>query len=516
MIAEEPNKIAAPYYPIVYVRGYAMRAAEREETFYDTYYGFSATSVEKRQAAPPTYFEADVFEGQLIRFMKLKGYAYADSANQGERYHSNPARSLWVCRFYDQDFMQTKLRSIKDHAEELQELVCRTIPERLKAAGVQLGEDDRDYRVILIAHSMGGLVCRTLIQNLLPGRGDDPKRWIHRLVTMGTPHKGIDLGAVPEELQNLVTSGLNVFDSGIFREPRMREYLELKDEKYDIHSLGSQDAPAAFPVKRCLCIIGSDHGSYNLTRVVTGSFSDGLVKQDHAYVVAGEAPANDAPYPEAQNCYWANVHRAHSGFRGIVNSYESFENIYRFLFGDTKVDVALERLKLLVPAQDKIDYFYDFEFRLAIRGSTAYLQRREQDPCENAIRLKRADVGPRLALLTSFLHSRLREDPEDPYSHFAFTLRVVERQVQPGFLWDHHYPSRPIYSETLEIRVGTPGSEAQGATVQYRWLSDTAKWNDARAGAAGAYRFDLRKSLALSGQVTLQASHWPDLELTKD
>ena len=56
-------RIVKPYYPIVYVRGYAMRAGEREETFNDTYYGFSATSVEKRQAPPPNYFEADVFEG---------------------------------------------------------------------------------------------------------------------------------------------------------------------------------------------------------------------------------------------------------------------------------------------------------------------------------------------------------------------------------------------------------------------------------------------------------------------
>ena len=97
-------KIEKPYYPIVYVRGYAMRAAEREETFNDTYYGFSATSVEKRQAPPPQYFEADVFEGQLIRLMKIKEYGYADSVNRGlEIFHSNPSRSVWVSRFYDQD-----------------------------------------------------------------------------------------------------------------------------------------------------------------------------------------------------------------------------------------------------------------------------------------------------------------------------------------------------------------------------------------------------------------------------
>lgn len=30
-------KIEPPYYPVVYVRGYAMRESEREETFNDTY-----------------------------------------------------------------------------------------------------------------------------------------------------------------------------------------------------------------------------------------------------------------------------------------------------------------------------------------------------------------------------------------------------------------------------------------------------------------------------------------------
>jgi hypothetical protein len=210
-----------------------MRAAEREETFNDTYYGFSATSVEKRQAPPPQYFEADVFEGQLIRLMKIKDYGYADSVNRGlEVFHSNPSRSVWISRFYDQDVFRDTGRSIEHHAEDLYTLVCETIPERLRTAGVDLGENDRDYRVILIAHSMGGLVCRTLIQNLMPSatcqfgkkheHDKDPKDWIYRLVTMGTPHKGIDLGRIPDVIENFLTSRLNPFDANIFQEDRMR------------------------------------------------------------------------------------------------------------------------------------------------------------------------------------------------------------------------------------------------------------------------------------------------------
>ncbi|HEX8350343.1 MAG TPA: hypothetical protein VF598_10305, partial [Hymenobacter sp.] len=269
--------IEPPYYPIVYVRGYAMTASEREEVFQDGYYGFAATSVEKRQAMAPkgdpqvikpgNQQVADIFEGQLIRFMKLGDYGYADSVNFGLDYSDNPARSIWVSRFYDQDFIGGGIRSIEDHATELATLILETIPDRLKEKGMTLGKDDQDYKVILIAHSMGGLVCRCLIQKLLPALGKDAEAIIHRLVTMGSPHGGIDLGSVPDFMERLVVQNLNPFDSNIFQENRMRQYLNLQQLKpgaaqkdrpksddylYDVHSLGESN----FPANRCLCIIG--------------------------------------------------------------------------------------------------------------------------------------------------------------------------------------------------------------------------------------------------------------------
>src|SRR5262245_20689462 len=153
-----PKKIDAPYYPIVYVRGYAMTPNERDEVFHDAYYGFGVTSVEKRQAPPPRYFEAVVFEGLLIRLMKDHGYI--DSTNEGlARGDINPSRSIWVSRFYDQDVFAEATRSIEAHAEDLYQLINRDIRTRLQDAGVDLA----GYKVILLAHSMGGLVCRTLI-----------------------------------------------------------------------------------------------------------------------------------------------------------------------------------------------------------------------------------------------------------------------------------------------------------------------------------------------------------------
>ena len=40
---------------------------------------------------------------------------------------------------------------------------------------------------------------------------------VHTLVTMGTPHKGIDLGRIPDVLENFLTTRLNPFDANIFQ-----------------------------------------------------------------------------------------------------------------------------------------------------------------------------------------------------------------------------------------------------------------------------------------------------------
>lgn len=513
-MSQTPMKIVPPYYPIVYVRGYAMRESEREQTFHDAYYGFSATSVEKRQAPPPKYFEADVFEGQLIRLMKIKDYGYADAVNRGlELFQSNPSRSIWVCRFYDQDFMSEKLRRIEDHAEDLYQLVCNQIPARLKACGMDLGTNDQDYKVILIAHSMGGLVCRTLIQNLLPYKyNQDPKRWVHRLVTMGTPHGGIDLSRIPDFLQDAVTSTLNPFDANIFREERMREYLKLQvknngDFEYDVHSLGPQDIPFSFPARRCLCLIGSDYQSYTMVKQLTGNFSDGLVKQDRAYLVEGEAVPKDQDYPLERRAYWANVHRAHSGYRGIVNSFESYENIQRFLFGNTKAALGLEKIKISTAPEPGNSYFYDVEFQLSVRGSNVYLHQRQQDPCENAIRLKPEEMTNSIFLHNVFMNSGLRQ-ANDPYSHFNIRLRVIEHRVKDGFLWDHEYPDRPIYAESLEVRVGDSSQPGGVPPVDFRWLSDGDSWSSAQSDGNRGYSIPFRAAGTLGGNLWVKGELW--------
>lgn len=507
---------ARGHYPIVYVRGFAATSGEREETFYDTYYGFAATAVEKRNAPPPQFMEPIVFEGQLIRL--LKEYGYVDAANGGltlalanaSGATQNPARSLWISRFYDRDVVSEKVRPIEEHAEELRQLICETIPARLKSvegASVDLGKKDEDYRVILLAHSMGGLVCRCLIQNLLPARKQDPARWIHRFVTMGSPHGGIELSAVPDFLEELAVAKGNVLKGAIFKEDRMREYLKLnrKDAQGKLPLLNSLGG--RFPEGRCLSIVGSDHASYSVVRRATGAHSDGLVKQGNAYI---------------KGSYWANVHRAHSGRRGIVNSFETYENVRRFLFGDTRVKIWLEDLDLqIAPPPPKTKEFYDVEFSLSIRGTGVFLHQRKQNPCENAQRFPRADFPLKsVHLHTGFLDATLRPRG-DAYSHFLLAFRVAQHRIKDGFLFDHQYPERTIYSESLEVRVNLGVSNGTNIpTIGYRWLSDTtdsedaASWTQASPGS-GVLRFPLHSAGTLTGTLCVEPRAWPDETVSK-
>ena len=45
----------------------------------------------------------------------------------------------------------------------------------------------------------------------------------------------------------------------------------------------------------------------------------------------------------------AFVHRSHSGYFGIVNSEEGYQNLIRFLFGDVRVDGTLEIDQVTLP-----------------------------------------------------------------------------------------------------------------------------------------------------------------------
>lgn len=279
----------------------------------------------------------------------------------------------------------------------------------------------------------------------------------------------------------------------------MRDYLRLGPGA-QVNSLNN-----AYPEGRCLCVIGSDYESYGAARKATGSHSDGLVRQNNAYI---------------KGAYYANVHRAHSGRRGIVNSFETYENVRRFLFGDTRVKLWLENLDLQIDAPPpNINEFYDIDFSLSVRGTGVYLHQRKQNPCENAQRFERSQfpVGS-VHLHTGFLDTKLRAAGEK-FSHFLLAFRVAQHRIRDGFLFDHQYPERTIYSESMEVRVNL-AAQGEEPKVQYRWLSETTNLEDQNSWRApqlqgGVFRFPFRQADTLKGALCIQASAWPDATTEK-
>jgi hypothetical protein len=144
----------------------------------------------------------------------------------------------------------------------------------------------------------------------------------------------------------------------------MRKYLAISKPEVPVHSLDGKFSPERF-----FCLVGTNSKDYSVaggaSRWLAGELSDGLVRIANAYV-------DDAPR--------AHVFRSHSGYFGIVNSEEGYQNLTRFLFGDIAVegDLELEALPLPPAVQKEVDkgkhvnVGYYFEVAVSVRGAVDY------------------------------------------------------------------------------------------------------------------------------------------------
>ena len=358
-------KLTAPYYPIIYVRGYAMTQDAIVETTSTPFMGFEAGSTKMRQARDGS-IRKFVFESPLVRLMK--DYAYRDIYTAGsERTDALDPRCVVVHRYYDPAdpaFGDGSVPSILDAAkqlgkriEEIRALICTP------ASGI----DPKDFKVYLVAHSMGGLICRCLLQN--PNATSAATRaTVDKLFTYATPHNGIEMGGIN------VPGFLTFNDMKNFSRKTMADYLAIPggDEKA-ANTLGD----SGFPPERVFCLVGTNSRDYavahGLSSFAVGAMSDGLVRIQNAYVEGSPR---------------AFVNRSHSGYFGIVNSEEGYQNLVRFLFGNVKATGTLEIIEIPFPpdvekarkAGNKIDSAYYIETTVAPRGAYTYdLSCRTQD-----------------------------------------------------------------------------------------------------------------------------------------
>jgi hypothetical protein len=459
--------IEAPHYPIIYVRGYAATMSEIEETVATPYMGFNLGATKVRQD-----YEGDivrfVFESPLIRLMKDEGYrdAYRDGdlIPRGERV---PAKSVWIFRYYEpvsEDLGEGERRAMPRFAADLRAFILRVRDQ-------VCGDDAQaraSFKVYLVAHSMGGLVCRCYLQNLCRRGARDAfdgvaevaaantrleldalpaKPLVDKVFTYATPHNGIEV------------AGINVPDLGAldrlharnFNRTYMREYLALPAGDGAVSSLDD-----AFPADRFFCFVGTNYRDYSaflgLSKKGTGPMSDGLVMMRNASV-------EGAPR--------AFAHRSHSGHYGIVNSEEGYQNLRRFLFGNVRVDVtlAVDEITLPKPVEDEVGddrarvrAAYDIEAAATLRGLNVFLNERRvaQESAARRTYEKLVHDQKSVYLFSGYLlRSAKSERSRDTALAFAVELgmQVPVYEVDKRFWLDEHYEGGYVFQDVVTFHV---------------------------------------------------------------
>ncbi|MFB7595239.1 esterase/lipase family protein [Streptomyces sp. NPDC056160] len=467
--------------PIVYVRGYAGGTAGIDKAVTDPFYGFNLGSTHIRIGPDdePCFYQ---FESPLLRLHLDEGYQILVDGGQ-ELYLAThdtiPPDSIWIHRFYD-----TSATSWGGPAHEFR---METAAQDLWKLIETIRDKSKAPRVHLVAHSMGGLVCRCLIQKVLPDLGLDPADYVDKLFTYGTPHGGIafDVGfGVLEKLRDVT----GIDGAEIFGPERMYAYLTPKTltdpdgppAKWDSRAMPG-NGPSSFPHARVFCLVGTDPTDYDvahgLSAATVGPRSDGLVQIDNAYV------------PGTHQAY---VHRSHSGSYGLVNSEEGYQNLRRFLFGDRQVEAALVGVHLAQPA----DTIWQAEVRLSVRGLQIVTHERTSahwcpvqlgdgaegaadTPPDSGAATAAAD-GATVPLVNTFLCSGLRAD-DSGAMRYALHLRILSLHRCDGVLsFRDHLEQSADFDDTLVVDVGAGPADGVPAL--------SATWNSAINGPISGYR----------------------------
>jgi hypothetical protein len=353
------ERITPPYFPIIYVRGYAMLDREIADTVATPYMGFNDGSMKERRdfrARPARH----AFESPLMRL--IKDYQYHDVYDHGDEWAlGDSPRLIVIHRYYDaadEDLGAGEHQTVVQAAQKLSDLILR-LHDAVEGATARQREDEPVvFGVHLVAHSMGGLVCRAFLQNTTIG-SDDARGMVRRVFTYATPHDGIRFRKA------WVPSAASLFAENQFNHTAMAKYLGISGTPAHVNTLGGM-----FPTAQFFCLVGTNHADYTVaygaSRFLVGPDSDGLVQIANA-TLQGDGPT-------------AYVHRSHSGHYGIVNSEEGYQNLVRFLFAGWRIDGGLKvQTAPLPPSLDRdrqsglrVETAHNIEIAVTPLGSTGY------------------------------------------------------------------------------------------------------------------------------------------------
>jgi hypothetical protein len=495
-------------HPIIYVRGYAMTQSEIEDTVADPYMGFNIGSCKMRQLWNGTvkkYF----FESPLVRL--LKQYGYDDVYEEGSdrvvdaRALSDPAeiarpvpyRSIVIYRYYEpssEDLGTGQKPDMKRFATGLGQLIL-DLRDRIYPDGAntvippeELAKGKLPYdkfRVYLVAHSMGGLVCRTFLQN--PAFGDaKARKLVDKVFTYATPHNGIEVGVLGN-----VPNWLSLYGMSTFNRDEIARLLALTKQQRDGENV---DIITNFDPSRIFNLVGTNPGDYKaaagLSSFAVGEASDGLVRIKNA-TTRGRNGTEFIQSPQAF------VNRSHSGFFGIVNSEEGYQNLTRFLFGDVRADGYLDIDELTLPpavqkeksAGKEVRASYLFEAAVSIRGKPWQLHRRTAN--ENSAIFRRFDElfpksdskknlrAPDRKASPMLFNVFLDMDQSQTGKTLAFAadicVRVPEYEVDGILFFKNHFEGGYLFRDMVILEATPPTDGKGGWKIEYQFASDQSQ-----------------------------------------
>lgn len=474
-----------PFHPIIYVRGYAMTPALIDETTADPFCGFNLGSTVYRAVPDKTQQPRKyIFESPVVRLASdfnyrdvyEDGYDILDPEWSADPDNMLPSRSIIVYRYYDESSRLLGLGEtppIEVFSVKLGELILRV--RDLVCANPENEVTPAAFRCYLVAHSMGGLVCRGLLQNPANDKKNASK-FVDKFFTYATPHNGIDMMGMN------VPSWLSLADMDNFNRKEMARYLDLEDV-YDKTGSVAWIPEESFPSERIFCMVGTNRMDYDValgaSRTFAGHGSDGLVRIENATLTglkAGGTPG--AP------CAKAFAFRAHSGYFGIVNSEEAYQNLTRFLFGDVRVDiwVDIEEIRLPVEVQAaaaagrKVNALYQFEMLAAPRGKLWFLTRRtaEEDSVACLSQEEWAAAPKKNGsqyMSTVFLANRARVNKNRRSLAYSMSLgvRVPDYEIDRKLWVNEHYEGGYLFRNSIVLEMVPPEVKGEKWKIHYAW-----------------------------------------------
>lgn len=507
----KPNH-RAPYHPIIFVPGFASTHGGLDHT------GMNSGALAGNQGSRDGELRRDYFESPLVRLKDepiWKTTSHGDAVLTSDRYvevHTRgedlsapnprdrrkplrndiglPYQSIVVLRFDDEITdggestvppLERCAQALNDLISRIRTLVCRKAsknPFKFDET-IDNGIDEADFRVHLVAHSMGGIICRIFLQN--PRIGDPVnKSAVDKLFTYATPHSGID----PRVARNVAAWSIYGDISNLKRE-RMGTYLNLTRS-------ASLSEISRFPADRVFNMVGTNPADYliaqGLSSKTVGDASDGLVRIDCATTFGiSEGRRTESPR--------AFAHRSHAGEYGLVNSEEGFQNLTRFLFGTLRVDGYLDVFDITLPdevqaayvhANDSVSASYRFEVVVALRGSQWQLHRRVVRE-NSAIRRTYDELFPKGtdgkrapdAAFSPHLFSVFLDPVKSQFRHqsvaFAFDVAILvpDYQIDSVPWLKRHFEGSCLYRRLIIVEVMKDHQAPTGWRIEYGFQNET-------------------------------------------